>query len=239
MKIIDTGKKSAVENMRRDALFLQELSDQKEPLLHFYDWEGDSLTYGYFIRPEKFLDLEEMQKRGISLAKRPTGGGIVFHIWDLAFSFLMPSTCPKFSLNPLSNYQFVNQVVLRSVQEFLKGGKSLELTPEHFPKESLASEYFCMARPTKYDVVLGGLKIAGAAQRLTKAGYLHQGTISLAKPQRELLLAVLKEKGDLVKAMENHTFCPLGQASESDLQKARSLLKAHLSKQFQDSLQDI
>jgi lipoate-protein ligase A len=47
-----------------------------------------------------------------------------------------------------------------------------------------------MARPTKYDVMLQGRKIAGAAQRKTKAGFLHQGTIALLCPDPELLGAV-------------------------------------------------
>ena len=44
-----------------------------------------------------------------------------------------------------------------------------------------------MAKPTQYDIVYKGKKIAGAAQRKKTQGYLHQGTISLAAPQIDLL----------------------------------------------------
>src|SRR5437867_3091333 len=98
LAILDTQCNPAEENMRRDGELLQNLGDK--PILHLYDWSTPSLTYGYFIRPEKYLNLQELQKQGIAYAKRPTGGGIVFHIWDLAFSFLMPSSAPGFSLNP-------------------------------------------------------------------------------------------------------------------------------------------
>lgn len=232
LEILDTGRKSAEENMQKDAFLLEALSTNKDPILHFYDWEGDSLTYGYFLDPKKLLDVEELAKRKISTARRPTGGGVVFHLWDLAFSFLMPSSHPKCSLNPLDNYAFVNGLVMNAMQEFLGGKSPLALTPQHFPVEAQKGENFCMARPTKYDVVMDGVKIAGAAQRLTKSGYLHQGTISLAKPSSELLLAVLGNKG-LVDAMERYTFCPLGEASREVLDEERSRLKLLLAKQFQ------
>ena len=59
------------------------------PLLHLYQWDGPSATYGYFIDPSKYLDLNKLRQHHVALARRPTGGGIVFHIWDLAFSFLI------------------------------------------------------------------------------------------------------------------------------------------------------
>ncbi len=232
LQVLDTGVKSAEENMQKDASLLEGLSTSGDPILHFYDWEGDSLTYGYFLDPKKLLDVEELKRRKISAARRPTGGGVVFHLWDLAFSFLMPASHPKCSLNPLDNYAFVNGLVMNAMQEFLGGKSPLTLTPQHFPVEAQKGEHFCIARPTKYDVVMDGVKIAGAAQRLTKSGYLHQGTISLAKPSAELLLAVLGNKG-LVEAMERYTFSPLGEAAQEELQKARLRLKAFLTSHFQ------
>nr|NGX36770.1 Octanoyltransferase LipM [Candidatus Anoxychlamydiales bacterium] len=56
LKIIDTKKNSAKKNMSIDADLLDTL---KEPILHFYDWEQNSLTYGYFINIDKFIDLKK------------------------------------------------------------------------------------------------------------------------------------------------------------------------------------
>jgi len=186
MLTVNSGRNSAAENMRRDGELLEELG--KEPVLHLYEWASPSATYGYFTQPGKFLNLEAMSRRGLELARRPTGGGIVFHLWDLAFSFLMPSTHPAFSPNTLENYRFVNEVVLDVVKEQFSFA---EMIPDSFPAQSADCAHFCMARPTQYDVVYQGRKIAGAAQRRRKQGYLHQGTISLAPPDPELLKEVL------------------------------------------------
>ncbi len=76
-EVRDTGIATAEENMRYDAALLEHLSSEKGPILHFYDWETPSATYGYFMQPERWLNMEEVKKRGLSLARRPTGGGIV------------------------------------------------------------------------------------------------------------------------------------------------------------------
>ena len=101
LRILSTTNTTAQENMSRDTSLLESLKE--DPILHLYGWKSPSITYGYFIKPEKYLDLRAISKHGISLARRPTGGGIVFHIWDQAFSFLMPSSHPLFSHNSLDN----------------------------------------------------------------------------------------------------------------------------------------
>lgn len=236
--ILDTGSNPAAENMRIDASLLEELAIQNKPILHLYDWETESLTYGYFIRPEKYLQVEELKKRNIAFARRPTGGGIVFHIWDLAFSFLMPSSHKEFSLNPLDNYYFVNGLVLEAMKKFIQNRPAIELIPDHFPVGHAHSEHFCMARPTKYDVVWQGLKIAGAAQRLKKGGYLHQGTISLGAPSEDLLTSVLVSNEAILQAMQKYTFAPLGKNySKELLSSARTQVKNLLIQQFQERLE--
>lgn len=219
LQIFDTGIESAAFNMRFDAQLLEEL---KAPILHFYRWARPSATYGYFIRPEKHLDLAQVDKKGLDLARRPTGGGIVFHIWDLAFSFLLPSTHPAFSHNTLENYQFVNRAVLEALRAYFSFRAPAELIPENLPSLGPDCQNFCMAKPTQYDVVHQGMKAAGAAQRKRKQGYLHQGTIALAMPDFALLSDVLLSKKDVLAAMMAYSFAPLKKIDEAirfDLQK--------------------
>ena len=122
MKVLDTGTRSAQANMDLDATLLEEL---EEPLLHFYDWEGEAATHGYFIQPEKFLNLKRVKAHKLSLARRPTGGGIVFHNCDLAFSVLIPATHPSFSTNPLDNYAFINRRVVEAIAAFCQTSPDL------------------------------------------------------------------------------------------------------------------
>lgn len=233
VRILNTGVSKAQEIMSLDENLLENLNPDDEPILHLYEWEGPSATFGYFIDPVKHLNLAQAEKHGISLARRPTGGGIVFHVWDLAFSFLLPARHPYFSVNTLDNYRFVNQIVLEAAMETFLLGKTAGLTPESFPSLGFDCQNFCMAKPTQYDVVYEGKKIAGAAQRRRKQGYLHQGTISLAIPDFELLSAVLLSNEEVVQAMQAYTFAFLGpNCSKKELGEARGHLQQLLILKF-------
>jgi lipoate---protein ligase len=232
-KILDTGASSAEENMRIDADLLGEMANEERPCLHFYDWEHPSATFGLLTKPELYLDLEKVKKYGLTLVKRPTGGGIVFHLWDLAFSIVVPARCSLYSQNTLSNYALVNQGVVKAVETFMGGGIEASMTPEdHVPLDGYCKR-FCMAQPTKYDVVWKGCKIAGAAQRQTKHGFLHQGTISLGTPDYQLLEQVLLPESKVLEAMKRNTFALLGfSATDKDYIEGRSRLKQLLTSYF-------
>lgn len=214
--------------MRLDARLLDELSSHTSPILHFYDWAGDSATYGHFVDPFRYFCMEGVARKGLSLARRPTGGGVIFHLWDMAFSVLVPATCSIFSFNTLENYAFVNQAVLRAVN------LPMSLIPKDMPIDSAQAARFCMARPTQYDVVWEGRKIAGAAQRRTKAGFLHQGTISLISPSNDYLNEVLhpEDREQVIAAMQRHTW-PLLRGQE-DLQAVKAELKKELIKALRE-----
>lgn len=234
LEVFNTGSNSADANMRFDEKLLMELDPKGLPLLHLYRWSGPCATYGYFIDPSKHLELEKLKKHKLTLARRPTGGGIVFHIWDLAFSFLMPSMHPRFSKKTLENYRFVNEVVKETMREYLHLRDPLELIPQDFVQ---GADNFCMAKPTIYDVVYKGRKIAGAAQRKRKNGYLHQGTISLALPQIELLKDLLISKNQVLHSMMAYTFAPLGQYWKSEaLESMRREIESRLEENLRAKL---
>ncbi len=204
-KVIDTGSASAAENMAIDYALLSDLSSTKQPILHLYDWDFDSATYGHFTDPSKLLDLEAAQRYGLQLAKRPTGGGLLFHLTDFAFSVLIPATDPAYSTNTMENYATVNRIVEDVVRRFM--GADAGLLPDE-PECETVARHFCMGKPTRYDVMVGGKKVGGAAQRRTKDGFLHQGTIHLCLPSETFLRDVLLDD-TVVDAMQANSFCLL------------------------------
>lgn len=212
LKIIDGNPKGAQENMDQDSELLEGLTDKSSPMLHFYKWKRPSITYGYFIKPHTLIDLDKIKKFNIDIGKRPTGGGMVFHMWDMAFSFLMPSNNINFSLNPLENYQFVNGIVFKSILDFLKEEDEAVSLMEKEANKDNAAEKFCMGHPTKYDVLINNKKVVGAAERRKKNGYLHQGTISLSMPDLKLLKEILLK--DVSEIISSSSF-PLIEANEN------------------------
>lgn len=207
-RILDSGKKSAVDLMRFDAQLLQDLEHYSEPTLHLYDWESPSATYGHFIQTDKFLNLTAVQKHNLALAKRPTGGGIIFHLWDFAFSLLLPSNKFTISANPLDNYQIINRHISQALQPLLKTyiiNDQVELLKDCYQKTTSKEGSFCMAQPTCFDLMVAGKKLGGAAQRRTRFGLLHQGSISLVQPDFSYLMD-LGCSDALLESMQKHTF---------------------------------
>lgn len=232
-KILDTGRRSAEENMAIDAKLLHEMKPDDPPLLHFYEWEGDVATYGHFLDPKIFLDLNQAEAFGLSLARRPTGGGIIFHVSDFAFSVLVPAHFPHYSINTLDNYDFINSAVKRGVKNFLETVESVDLLLKEPTPLNESARHFCMAKPTIYDVMLSGRKIAGAAQRRRKQGYLHQGSISIALPKENFLSRILLSGTQVKEAMETHTFSILrDEWTKKDLEEVRAKLKQQLQKEL-------
>jgi lipoate-protein ligase A len=221
MKLIDTGKASAERNMSIDQELLNTL--ESEAILHLYDWEAPSATYGHFSDPEVLLNVPAARALGYQLAKRPTGGGVIFHTTDYAFSVLIPASHPLYSENTLDNYNVINTQVAKVITEYSNGA----LKPSFQPCPSKQDRpTYCMVRPTCYDLVVEGRKVVGAAQRRTKRGLLHQGSISLFFPS-EVEQLVDQQVAEQMKTSSYYLL-----QAKSEIEKARNELHKLLVKAF-------
>lgn len=161
----DRTRAGAAMNMAIDEALL-DLSS--EPVLRFYGWLRPSLSFGYF---GKFADVAaESDTRDV--VRRWTGGGSVPHGDDLTYSLVTPATHPAFNHGPMAIYAALHAAIRDAL---LAEGWEAELAAAPAPKISDA----CFANPVRNDVMLRGRKIAGAAQRRTRAGFLQQGSIQI------------------------------------------------------------
>lgn len=141
------------------------LQSATSPILRFYRWERSSLSFGYFGRcAEVALDFPTRD-----LVRRWTGGGIVLHGEDLTYSFILPRVAGHAIPAPQQIYRIIHSAIQHALAEHLQ----VSLANADAPKISDA----CFANAVTADVLLQGRKIAGAAQRRTRAGLLHQGSI--------------------------------------------------------------
>ncbi len=212
-EFIDTGVRSAEENMATDAELLKSLSEFPRPILHTYKWHRPSITYGYFIKPFDLLNQDSLSDYAIDLARRPTGGGITLHLGDLAYSVLIPAGHPNYSLCTLTNYAYIHSMLSKAIQRCFS-----KIIPELVPQPLIAKHpshaLFCMAHPIQYDLLIKGKKVAGGAQRRTKYGFLHQGTVCLTLVNPTLLQKILKNSETLPSTMASMSFPLLEECGE-------------------------
>jgi lipoate---protein ligase len=218
-KVVHTGIDKGERHMQWDADALETLDEDAPCILHLYEWEAPTISYGYFLKPEVLFKEDAVRAHGLQLVRRPTGGGAVFHLWDMAFSVLLPHRLCK--EKTLDNYQLIHRAVLDSVRELASETFEGELAqPTNVSPERNS---FCMAQPTSYDLVWENKKIAGAAQRRTKNGLLHQGFIALSLPEKSLLEEILVDR-TLIDVIGDHTY-PLLKEGDSDKEIKEKLSK--------------
>ena len=140
-----------------------------QPILRFYGWRQPSLSFGYFGR---FADVAT-EAPARELVRRWTGGGIVLHGEDFTYSIILPRSRAESNASPQTVYQMIHG----AIQKTLAAHLDVSLADKADAKISDD----CFANAVTADVLTQGRKIAGAAQRRTRAGLLHQGSIQYKK----------------------------------------------------------
>jgi len=132
------------------------------PVLRIYRWPNPQVTFGYFGR------IAEMRPAagGRPLVRRWTGGGLVEHGEDWTFALAIPGRAePAAEL-----YCRIHRALAEALRE---RGRLAELHETAAGQPGGA----CFANPVTSDLMSGGRKIAGGAQRRNRRGALHQGSL--------------------------------------------------------------
>lgn len=177
----DPAGHSAAMNMAIDEALLNLATT---PSIRFYHWPSPALSFGYFV---KFTAVAGWQRER-ELVRRWTGGGIVFHGNDLTYAMVIPANDPLFGKSASWIYEQVHRALVNALAETgrraaMAGSCGANALPANsFPKSfpltrpnRTAAD--CFSQPVNTDVIVEGRKIAGAAQRRTRLGFLQQGSI--------------------------------------------------------------
>jgi lipoate-protein ligase A len=113
------------------------------------------------------------------VVRRPTGGGVVFHDHDFTYSVVAPTGHWLIALDRMQSYHWVNRAVLAGLEACAVPGT---LARHQNPVSVDRATMVCFQNPTRYDVMLQGRKVAGSAQRRTRDGILHQGSLHFGGP---------------------------------------------------------
>jgi lipoate-protein ligase A len=170
-------KSSASTNMAIDESLLRHA---RAPVLRIYGWEEACVSIGYFQKAAVVPTKK-------TFVRRYTGGGLVEHGRDLTYTLVLPSDHPLTLAGTLPSYRAIHQGLASALRA---AGVDCQLATAQ-PKKDHAS---CFLKPVPADVLdPQGNKLAGAAQRRTRQGCLHQGSILLFGPIPPQLLKILPD----------------------------------------------
>ena len=176
----DDEPRAATLNMALDEALLESVT---VPTIRFYRWRRPSLSFGYFGR---YIDVAPHESEQ-EIVRRWTGGGTVFHGDDLTYSLIIPASDPLFSERSMSIYQKIHraiQKVLVAIDQQAELASAAAVDDRRNQLDSTVADrryngQECFANPVREDVMVNGRKVAGGAQRRTRLGILHQGSIQL------------------------------------------------------------
>ena len=166
---------SAADNMALDAAILSRYLEEDIPALRLYRWLRPSFTYGVSQVSTDEIDLTLCAKDGIGVAGRMTGGGVLFHNDDVTYSFV----CGKDDVGEpkahLVSYREISAFLIRFYGSLgLKAHFALE-APGF--KDKSSPHELCAGSYEKYDIVVGGKKIGGNAQKRKRQAIFQHGSI--------------------------------------------------------------
>ena len=166
IEVLDPEPHDAALNMAIDETLLQRA---EQPMLRIYRWRSRAVSLGYF---GKIADAEQMAA-GREIVRRWTGGGSVEHGDDLTYTLVVPRSDALLRVSASESYRMIHEAIARVL---LREGRVASVATVAVGKLSNV----CFAGPVQYDLVADGAKVAGAAQRRTRWGLLHQGSIQMA-----------------------------------------------------------
>ena len=157
--------------MSWDEIALNHVASLGAPLLRFYDWKSPCATFGYFQAYREVAILTPLRP----LVRRPTGGGLVAHTNDWTYSLALPPENDWFKLRAKESYHRLHSWLRDALQN---NNIATRLNPAQDPSGPGA----CFIGAEEDDLLDENGKIAGAAQRRTRAGFLIQGSIQPPPP---------------------------------------------------------
>jgi lipoate-protein ligase A len=158
-------------NMAIDEALLEQAPGRGRSLLRLYGWDRPAVSIGCLQHHAA------APAAAGALVRRPTGGGVVFHGADVTYSVVLPPEHALGRLPRLECYARLNGAVRSALAACRLSGAALAATD--IPCAVDRRTMVCFRTPTRYDVLLAGRKVAGSAQRRTRSGVLHQGSVHL------------------------------------------------------------
>lgn len=178
-------------NMARDEALLECVGrGESPPTLRFYAWSPATVSLGYFQSFSEYASLPP-PAGNLAVVRRLTGGGAILHDQELTYSLTLPlnhSLLRAGGANAL--YEHVHAAVAGLLR---RHGITITRGPAGSGGCSHRGPFFCFERHSCFDLIVGGAKIMGSAQRRTARAVLQHGSLILDRRYNQQQCAAVRE----------------------------------------------
>lgn len=171
-RLILDGDLPGQANMARDTSILKSLeSGQGRPTLRLYGWDRPTISLGYLQDPGPFMGL------GLPVVRRVTGGRAVVHWHEVTYSVAGLSDDPLFSGGIPGAYSVISGCIAAALND--SGVEAALFKGKAGGGRSRA----CFRSPSRFEIMAGGRKLVGSAQRRFRRAFLQHGSILMSADQ--------------------------------------------------------
>jgi len=182
LRLLDDPLLTGPVNMARDEALLTLVGDgESPPTLRLYEWSPPTISLGYF---QRYADCAALDAPAGELptVRRLTGGGAILHDRELTYSLTIPVGHTLLDRGPIRLYEIVHDAIIAALAD---AGVDARRAGVSDGSGAAKGPFFCFARRHCLDVVIGGAKIAGSAQRRTRTALLQHGSIVFERRFRQ------------------------------------------------------
>lgn len=174
LRVVLDGPRDPWLNMAIDEAIARLRSSSELDTLRLYMWLPSGVSIGRRQDARSSVYLEEIERLGFKLVRRPTGGAALLHpeAHEITYSIVISRDNPIYSLDVASSSARIAEGIAMAVRR-LGAEASVRGSGEPW------SASFCYINPGSSDVMIMGKKISGSAQRRDWGSLLQHGTLLL------------------------------------------------------------
>lgn len=187
-------------NMALDEIAAETAASGGPRTLRVYRWEPSTLSLGYRQDPDT-VDWDFCEREGITVTRRPTGGGGIYHdeFGDISYSIVAPAD--ELPGNLMDCYELLCEPVLEA---FRRMGVDADFVESERPAIYEPACYLRALHPA-HDIAANGRKISGNAQYRRKDSVIQHGSLMYDLPAERHLGTFVEPTADAERFHERVT----------------------------------
>lgn len=168
---------AGARNMATDAALLASIAEGAPPAIRLYRWTPACLSFGRNQAACGEYDPARIAAAGLDVVRRPTGGLAVLHDAELTYAVVAPA---RMLGGPREAYRRIHEAIARGLERL---GIPTDLAAPAAGVAPGRAAPPCFAAPAGGEILSGGGKLVGSAQRTERRTFLQHGSILLGGSQ--------------------------------------------------------
>jgi lipoyl(octanoyl) transferase len=186
----DAEGRSGAANMALDRALLDDADRDGSSTLRLYRWDPPCLSFGRNESTASYYDRAQIERLGIDVVRRPTGGRAVWHEHEVTYAVAAP-------IETFGSLRAAYCAIHERIAEALRAlGADVSLAPSQPPDYAPTRLPACFDAAVGGEILVRGRKLVGSAQVRKRGAFLQHGSILLSGSQ-EIIEAVSLQTSDV------------------------------------------